>query len=71
MLRPIATLAVLALAALFTLRFVVGVATGLAGFLIGVLFKLAVVVGVIYLVMRVVSPDTAKKVREHWTGPGA
>ena len=68
MARPLFALAALCLLALVALRFVVGLA-GVAGFLFGLFLKVALVAGLIYLGIRVVSPETARKMREHWTGP--
>ena len=70
MARPLFALAVGCCIALVALRFVLGLAS-MAGFLFGLLLKLAVVVALIYFGILLVSPDTARKMREHWLGPSA
>ena len=71
MFRTVATLALVALLALVTIRSVAGVAGGILGLLIGVawlFFKLLIVVGVVYLVLTIVAPDTARKLRDRVSG---
>lgn len=69
MLRTIFTIGLFALLGLFVLK----LAFGVFGALFGVLtwltilaIKIAVVGMVIYLIVRVVSPDTARRMREKW-----
>ena len=71
MFRTVATLALVGLVALVASRIVVGVAGGILGLLLGVawlLFKLLIVAGVVYFVLTIVAPDTARKVRERISG---
>ena len=58
--------------------FLLKVAFGLFGFLFSILLvllwwavKIAIVGLIIYFVIRIVSPDTASRLRSRWTGPGA
>jgi hypothetical protein len=68
MVRPLFTVAVFVVIALVVLRFVLGLA-GVAGWVFGILLKTAIVAGLIYLGISIVSPETAKKMREHFFGP--
>src|SRR5207253_10482972 len=71
MFRTVATLALVALLALVTIRIVAGVAGGIIGLLIGVAFlflKLLIVAAVVYFVLTIVAPDTAKKLRDRLSG---
>ena len=73
MLRTIFVIGFFALLGLFALKLVFGIFPLLLG-LIWFLAKLAIwilLVGlVIYFVIRVVSPDTARKLRTKWSGSG-
>lgn len=72
MLRTIFMIGLFALLGLFLLRVVFGILPALVGFLVGLAYfalKVAVVGFLIYLVIRVVSPDTARRLREKWSGP--
>lgn len=65
--RTIAAVAFAGVIAFVVLRVVGGVLGGVLGLLLGLAFlalKLLIVAGVIYFVLSIVSPDTAKKVRE-------
>jgi hypothetical protein len=71
MLRTIFMIGLFAIGGLFLLK----IAFGLFGFaftLFGVLFWLAIKVviigGLIYLVIRIFSPDTARRLRQKWSG---
>ncbi|MGH7624150.1 MAG: hypothetical protein ACREOJ_02400 [Gemmatimonadaceae bacterium] len=67
MLRTILSIGILAIVGLFLLKLAFGIFAGLFALLLPLLFfalKLALVGGVVYLVVRVVSPDTAKRLRE-------
>jgi hypothetical protein len=73
MLRTIFTIGLFALLGLFALRVVFGIfgtLLGLFAFLLGIAIKIAIVGGLIYLVIRIVSPDTARRMRERWSGSG-
>ena len=74
MLRTIFMIGLFALIGLFLLK----VAFGLFGFLFSILLvllwwavKIAIVGLIIYFVIRIVSPDTASRLRSRWSGPGA
>ena len=74
MLRTIFTIGALAVLGLFLLSFVFGILKGLialALFLLGVAIKIAIVGLIVYVVIRIVSPDTARRLRERWSGPAA
>lgn len=67
MLRTIFTIGLFALLGLFALKLVFGVFGTLLGLffmLLGVALKIAVVGLVIYFVIRIVSPDTARRMHE-------
>ena len=71
MLRTIFTIGILALLGLFALK----IAFGLFGWLFAVLFALlglairvAIIGALIYLVIRIFSPETARRMRERWSG---
>ena len=72
MLRTIFMIGLFALLGLFLLK----VAFGLFGFLFSILLvllwwaiKIAIVGLIIYFVIRLVSPDTASRLRSRWSGP--
>jgi hypothetical protein len=72
MLRTIFTIGALAVLGLFLLSFVFGILKGLIGlalFLLGIAVRIAIVGLIVYLVIRIVSPDTARRLRERWSGP--
>jgi len=69
MLRTIFAIGVMALLGLFALRFVFGMFGGLISLLFVLLalaIKVAVIGLLVYLVIRIVSPDTARSLRERW-----
>lgn len=75
MLRTVLALGLFALLGLAALKLVFGVFTGLLGALLGLFFwllgvalQIALVGLVIYLVIRLVSPDTARRIRERFSG---
>jgi hypothetical protein len=72
MLRTVFMIGLFALLGLFALK----LAFGLFGFLFALLLialgwavKIAIIGLVIYFVIRIVSPDTASRLRSKWTGP--
>ena len=72
MLRTVFMIGLFALLGLFALK----LAFGLFGFLFALLLvllgwaiKIAIIGLVIYFVIRLVSPDTASRLRSKWTGP--
>ena len=73
MLRTIFFTGLFAVLGFMALSFVFKIFLGLVGVLIGLLFvalKIAAVVFVIYLIIRIFAPDTARRMRERWSGSG-
>ena len=71
MLRTIFTIglfAVLGVVALNLLFGIFSVVVGLAMWLFWIALKIALVGLIIYFVIRIVSPDTARRMRERWSG---
>lgn len=71
MLRTILTIGVMALLGLVALKLVFGVMPFLVGlllFVVGLAIKVALVGGAIYLVVRIASPDTARRLKAKFTG---
>lgn len=71
MLRTIFMVGFFALLGLFALKFVFGILPVLLGGFLWLLFmavKIALVGAGVYLVIRVVSPGTARRLRERWSG---
>jgi predicted lipid-binding transport protein (Tim44 family) len=71
MLRTIFMIGVFALLGLFALKLVFGVFGVLLGLFLGLLImaiKIAAIGLVIYLAIRIFSPDTARRMREKWSG---
>lgn len=72
MLRTIFAIGVMALLGLFALKFLFGIFGGLIGIffaLLSLAIKVAVIGLLVYLVIRIISPDTARGLRERWGGP--
>lgn len=70
MLRTIFTIGIMALVGLIALKVVFGLMVPLVGLLlalVAIAFKVALVGGVIYLVLRVASPDTARRLKAKFT----
>jgi len=71
MLRTIFMIGLLALGGLFILKVVFGLFAftfGLLGGLLALAIKVAIVGALIYLTIRIFSPDTARRLREKWSG---
>ena len=71
MLRTIFMIGLFAVLGLFLLKVVFGILPVFFGLLIGLLFwavKIALFGGLIYLAVRVLAPDTARKMRERFNG---
>ena len=69
MLRTVFMIGLFAMLGLFALKLVFGVFGGLLGLffvLLGWAIRVALVGLVIYLIIRVVSPDTARSLRQKW-----
>lgn len=71
MLRTIFMIGLFAIGGLFLLKLffgVFGVFFGLMLGLLGLAIKIAIFGALIYLVVRIFSPDTARRMRERWSG---
>ena len=71
MLRTIFLTGLFAVLGFMLLSFVFKIAVGLFGVMIGLLFialKLAAIGFVIYLLVRIFAPDTARRMKERWSG---
>lgn len=71
MLRTIFLTGLFAILAFFALGFVFNLFKGLIAIAIWLLFlalKIALIGLVIWLLIRIVSPDTARKMKERWSG---
>jgi uncharacterized membrane protein len=71
MIRAVFRIAVVALVAWFCIRVVFGVAGGVMGLLLTLAWlalKVLLVVGLVYWLLTVFSPETAKKVRDSMRG---
>ncbi len=71
MLRTLFTIGVMALVGLFLLKIAFGVLGGVLGLFLGLLFvavKILVFGAVAYLALRLVSPGTAKRLRDRFSG---
>ncbi|MGV3708486.1 MAG: hypothetical protein ACO1Q7_06565 [Gemmatimonas sp.] len=70
MLRTIFTIGIMALLGLVALKIVFGVLplmVGLLMFIVGLAIKVALIGGGIYLVLRIASPDTARRLKEKFS----
>lgn len=73
MFRTIFMIGLFAVGGLFLLKLLFGVfavTLGLFGWLFAVAIKIAIVGALLYLVIRIFSPDTARRMRERWSGDG-
>jgi hypothetical protein len=71
MLRTVFVIGLFALAGLFALKLAFGILPALLGLVFWVLWqaaKVALLGAGVYVVIRVVSPDTARRLRERWSG---
>ena len=74
MLRTIFSIGLFAILGLIALKFlfgILGVAIGLFLLLLTWAIKIGLVLLVVYFIIRIVSPETARKLRERWAGPAA
>jgi predicted membrane metal-binding protein len=72
MLRTIFSIGLFAVLGLIVLKFIFGIfgfAVGLFMWLLFIALKVAIVGLIIYFIIRIVSPDTARRLRERWSGP--
>ena len=70
MLRTILTIGIMALLGLVALKLVFGLMVPLVGLLLALVFvalKVALVGGAIYMVVRIASPDTARRLKAKFT----
>ena len=73
MFRTIFMIGLFVIGGLFLLKLLFGVfavTLGLFGWLFAMAIKIAIVGALIYLVIRIFSPDTARRMRERWSGDG-
>ena len=71
MLKTILMTGIMVMLGIFALGFVFSIFGGLIGLtfiLLGFAIKALIVGAVAYLVIRIVSPDTARKLRDRWSG---
>ena len=71
MLRTIFSIGLFAVLGLIALRFIFGIFGALMGLFMALLFlalKIALVGLVIYFIIRIVSPETARRLKERWSG---
>jgi len=71
MLRTIFTIGLFAVLGVVALNFLFGAfgfIVGLAIWLFFIALKIAVIGLIVYFVIRIVSPDTARRMRERWSG---
>jgi hypothetical protein len=74
MFRTIFSIGLFAVLGLIALKFLFGILSVAVGLFVWLLFaaiKVGLVLLVIYFIIRIVSPDTARKLRERWAGPAA
>jgi len=72
MLRTIFSIGLVAVLGLIALQFIFGIfgfAMHLLMWLLFAAIKVAIVGLIIYFIIRIVSPDTARRLRERWSGP--
>lgn len=72
MLRTIFTIGLFAVLGLFALKLVFGIMGGLLGLLLYLVIwavRIAIIGLLVYLVIRIVSPDTAQRLRERFSSP--
>jgi hypothetical protein len=71
MLRTLFTIGVMAILGLFVMRLVFGILGGVLGLFMGLAFlalKIVLIGAVGYVVIAIVSPKSAKRLRERFTG---
>ena len=70
MLGTVFTLGILVLAGLFALKLFFGILGGVLGaflVLLGVALKIVAVGAIVYLAIRILSPDTARRLHQKWS----
>jgi hypothetical protein len=71
MLRTVFAVGLMAILGLIALKFIFGIFGFLFVVLFGLFFlalKIACIGFVLYLVIRILSPDTARRIRQKWSG---
>jgi hypothetical protein len=71
MLRTIFMIGLFAIGGLFVLKIafgLFGVALGIFAVLLALAIKVVIIGGLIYLVIRIFSPETARRLRQKWSG---
>jgi hypothetical protein len=71
MLRTLFSIGVMALVGLFLLKFAFGILGGVLGLFVGLLLvavKILLIGAAAYLALRIVSPGTAKRLRDRFSG---
>ncbi len=71
MLRTVFAVGLMAILGLIALKFIFGIFGFLFVVLFGLFFlalKIAIIGFVIFLVIRILSPDTARRIRQKWSG---
>jgi hypothetical protein len=71
MLRTVFVIGLFALGGLFALKLLFGILPAVLGLVFGILWtaaKIALLGAGVYVVIRLVSPDTARRLRERWSG---
>ena len=69
--RPLVTVAIVALVGWFAVKMVFGFAGGIVGLLLSLawlVLKILLVVGIVYWVLSVFSPETARKMKDAFKG---
>ena len=69
MFRTIFMIGLFALCGLFLLKLIFGLGFGLLGWAFGLAIRALIVGALVYLVIRVFSPDTARRLRDKFSGP--
>ena len=68
MFRTIFMIGLFALGGLFLLKLIFGLGFGILGWLIGFAIRAAIIGALVYLVIRIFSPETARRLREKFSG---
>lgn len=68
MFRTIFMIGLFALGGLFLLKLIFGLGFGILGWLIKFAIKAAIIGALVYLVIRIFSPETARRLREKFSG---
>jgi hypothetical protein len=71
MLRTIFSIGLVAILGLIAFKFIFGIFGFAVGIFVSLLFialKIAFFLFLIYLIIRIVSPETARRLRERWSG---